>query len=65
MTLCLLSEDLKVWRTDPGSIFEFDPLEDNIQSMSLRRMSGSPPDPPTLPPNPQLTRLPELTCVEV
>ncbi|XP_027131273.1 nebulin-like [Larimichthys crocea] len=37
--LCLLSEDLKVWRTDPGSIFDFDPLEDNIQSKSLRRMS--------------------------
>ncbi|XP_056220064.1 nebulin-like [Seriola aureovittata] len=34
-----LSEDLKVWRTDPGSIFDFDPLEDNIQSKSLRRMS--------------------------
>ncbi|XP_036066841.1 nebulette isoform X5 [Oryzias melastigma] len=31
--------DLKVWRTDPGSIFDFDPLEDNIQSRSLRRMS--------------------------
>ncbi|XP_029698775.1 nebulette-like [Takifugu rubripes] len=31
--------DLKVWRTDPGSIFDFDPLEDNIQSISLRRMS--------------------------
>lgn len=37
----LLSEDLKVWRADPGSIFDFDPLEDNIQSKSLRRMSGS------------------------
>ncbi len=44
--LSLLSEDLKVWRTDPGSIFDFDPLEDNIQSKSLRRMSGSSPDPP-------------------
>ncbi|XP_023181896.1 nebulette isoform X10 [Xiphophorus maculatus] len=31
--------DLKVWRTDPGSIFDFDPVEDNIQSKSLRRMS--------------------------
>ncbi|XP_044032017.1 nebulette isoform X2 [Siniperca chuatsi] len=31
--------DLKVWRTDPGSIFDFDPLEDNVQSKSLRRMS--------------------------
>uniref|UniRef100_A0AAQ5ZBD5 LIM zinc-binding domain-containing protein n=1 Tax=Amphiprion ocellaris TaxID=80972 RepID=A0AAQ5ZBD5_AMPOC len=37
--------DLKVWRTDPGSIFDFDPLEDNIQSKSLRRMSGSPSEP--------------------
>ncbi|XP_039187429.1 nebulette isoform X6 [Crotalus tigris] len=27
--------DLKVWRTDPGSIFDLDPLEDNIQSKSL------------------------------
>ncbi|XP_054621696.1 LIM zinc-binding domain-containing Nebulette-like isoform X1 [Dunckerocampus dactyliophorus] len=32
--------DLKVWRTDPGSIFDFDPLEDDIQSKSLRRMSA-------------------------
>ncbi|XP_037829054.1 LIM zinc-binding domain-containing Nebulette isoform X6 [Kryptolebias marmoratus] len=31
--------DLKVWRTDPGSIFDLDPLEDNIQSKTLRRMS--------------------------
>ncbi|XP_019208645.1 LIM zinc-binding domain-containing Nebulette isoform X5 [Oreochromis niloticus] len=31
--------DLKVWRADPGSIFDFDPLEDNFQSKSLRRMS--------------------------
>uniref|UniRef100_H0X9Q1 Nebulette n=1 Tax=Otolemur garnettii TaxID=30611 RepID=H0X9Q1_OTOGA len=31
--------DLKVWRTDPGSIFDFDPLEDNIQSRSLRMLS--------------------------
>ncbi|XP_046880332.1 LIM and SH3 domain protein 1-like isoform X1 [Hypomesus transpacificus] len=31
--------DMKVWRTDPGSIFDFDPVEDNIQSKSLRRMS--------------------------
>nr|XP_043883250.1 nebulette isoform X1 [Solea senegalensis] len=31
--------DLKVWRTDPGSIFDFDPLEDEVQSKSLRRMS--------------------------
>uniref|UniRef100_A0A3B5B6R0 SH3 domain-containing protein n=1 Tax=Stegastes partitus TaxID=144197 RepID=A0A3B5B6R0_9TELE len=35
------TSNLKVWRTDPGSIFDFDPLEDNIQSKSLRRMSGS------------------------
>ncbi|XP_037829056.1 LIM zinc-binding domain-containing Nebulette isoform X8 [Kryptolebias marmoratus] len=32
--------DLKVWRTDPGSIFDLDPLEDNIQSKTLRRMSA-------------------------
>lgn len=44
--LSLLSEDLKTWRTDPGSIFDFDPLEDNIQSKSLRRMSGSSADSP-------------------
>ncbi|XP_035270252.1 nebulette-like isoform X29 [Anguilla anguilla] len=31
--------DLKVWRTDPGSIFDFDPVEDNIQSKSLQKMS--------------------------
>ncbi|XP_015210055.2 nebulette isoform X6 [Lepisosteus oculatus] len=31
--------DLKVWRTDPGSIFDFDPVEDNIQSKSLRKLS--------------------------
>eukprot|EP00063_Salmo_salar_P061998 XP_014036833.1 PREDICTED: LIM zinc-binding domain-containing Nebulette-like [Salmo salar] len=30
---------LKVWRTDPGSIFDFDPVEDNIQSKSLHRLS--------------------------
>ncbi|CDQ76365.1 unnamed protein product [Oncorhynchus mykiss] len=33
--------DLKVWRTDPGSIFDFDPVEDNIQSKSLHRLSGT------------------------
>uniref|UniRef100_A0A673AXD1 SH3 domain-containing protein n=1 Tax=Sphaeramia orbicularis TaxID=375764 RepID=A0A673AXD1_9TELE len=38
--------DLKVWRTDPGSIFDFDPLEDDVQSKSLRRMSGSQPPHP-------------------
>uniref|UniRef100_A0A8C4Q7E5 Nebulin-like n=1 Tax=Eptatretus burgeri TaxID=7764 RepID=A0A8C4Q7E5_EPTBU len=27
--------DLRVWRTNPGSIFEYDPAEDNIQSKSL------------------------------
>ncbi|KAM6338564.1 LIM zinc-binding domain-containing Nebulette isoform 1-T1 [Podargus strigoides] len=32
--------DLKVWRTDPGSIFDIDPLEDNIQSRSLRMLSA-------------------------
>ncbi|XP_075826676.1 nebulette isoform X1 [Microtus pennsylvanicus] len=31
--------DLKVWRTDPGSIFDLDPLEDNIQSRSLHMLS--------------------------
>ncbi|XP_074840956.1 nebulette isoform X5 [Carettochelys insculpta] len=31
--------DLKVWRTDPGSIFDIDPLEDSIQSRSLRMLS--------------------------
>uniref|UniRef100_A0A2K6TRK9 Nebulette n=1 Tax=Saimiri boliviensis boliviensis TaxID=39432 RepID=A0A2K6TRK9_SAIBB len=30
---------LKVWRTDPGSIFDLDPLEDNIQSRSLHMLS--------------------------
>ncbi|XP_060638354.1 nebulette isoform X6 [Anolis sagrei] len=32
--------DLKVWRTDPGSIFDIDPLEDNIQSKSLHMLSA-------------------------
>ncbi|XP_042713563.1 nebulette isoform X14 [Chrysemys picta bellii] len=32
--------DLKVWRTDPGSIFDIDPLEDSIQSRSLRILSA-------------------------
>ncbi|XP_075778608.1 nebulette isoform X4 [Pelodiscus sinensis] len=32
--------DLKVWRTDPGSIFDIDPLEDSIQSRSLRMLSA-------------------------
>ncbi|XP_043334676.1 nebulette isoform X5 [Cervus canadensis] len=31
--------DLKVWRTDPGSIFDIDPVEDNIQSRSLHMLS--------------------------
>uniref|UniRef100_A0A6I8NB76 Nebulin n=1 Tax=Ornithorhynchus anatinus TaxID=9258 RepID=A0A6I8NB76_ORNAN len=26
---------LRVWRTDPGSVFDYDPAEDNIQSRSL------------------------------
>ncbi|KAG5268061.1 hypothetical protein AALO_G00207790 [Alosa alosa] len=34
-----INVDLKVWRTDPGSIFDFDPVEDNIQSKSLHRLS--------------------------
>ncbi|OXB60095.1 hypothetical protein ASZ78_004105 [Callipepla squamata] len=37
---CALGKDLKVWRTDPGSIFDIDPLEDNIQSRSLHMLSG-------------------------
>lgn len=37
----LLVKDLKVWRTDPGSIFDIDPLEDNIQSRSLHMLSGT------------------------
>ncbi|XP_012995113.3 LIM zinc-binding domain-containing Nebulette isoform X23 [Esox lucius] len=35
----LAQDYLKVWRTDPGSIFDFDPVEDNIQSKSLHRLS--------------------------
>ncbi|KAJ8350700.1 hypothetical protein SKAU_G00258300 [Synaphobranchus kaupii] len=31
--------DLRVWRTNPGSVFDFDPAEDNIQSRSLHMMS--------------------------
>ncbi|XP_077010444.1 nebulette isoform X1 [Tamandua tetradactyla] len=31
--------DLKVWRTDPGSVFDLDPLEDDIQSRSLHMLS--------------------------
>ncbi|XP_039610169.1 nebulette isoform X10 [Polypterus senegalus] len=31
--------DLKVWRTDPGSIFDFDPLEDHVQSRSLHKLA--------------------------
>lgn len=38
---CALGKDLKVWRTDPGSIFDIDPLEDNIQSRSLHMLSGT------------------------
>ncbi|XP_061774185.1 nebulin isoform X7 [Nerophis ophidion] len=30
---------LKVWRTNPGSVFDYDPAEDNIQSRSLHLMS--------------------------
>lgn len=32
--------DLRVWRTNPGSVFDYDPAEDNIQSRSLHMMSG-------------------------
>lgn len=35
-----LSSDLRVWRTNPGSVFDYDPAEDNIQSRSLHMMSG-------------------------
>uniref|UniRef100_H3B0D0 Nebulette n=1 Tax=Latimeria chalumnae TaxID=7897 RepID=H3B0D0_LATCH len=35
-----VAKDLKVWRTDPGSIFDFDPVEDNIQSRSLHMLSS-------------------------
>ena len=38
---CALS-DLRVWRTNPGSVFDYDPAEDNIQSRSLHMMSGEP-----------------------
>ncbi|XP_029558207.1 nebulin isoform X9 [Salmo trutta] len=31
--------DLRVWRTNPGSVFDYDPAEDNIQSRSLHMMS--------------------------
>uniref|UniRef100_A0A8C4VD44 Nebulin n=1 Tax=Falco tinnunculus TaxID=100819 RepID=A0A8C4VD44_FALTI len=30
---------LRVWRTNPGSVFEYDPAEDNIQSRSLHMIS--------------------------
>ncbi|KAJ8415105.1 hypothetical protein AAFF_G00008030 [Aldrovandia affinis] len=33
--------DLRVWRTNPGSVFDYDPAEDNIQSRSLHMMSVS------------------------
>lgn len=35
-----VSSDLRVWRTNPGSVFDYDPAEDNIQSRSLHMMSG-------------------------
>ncbi|XP_026000054.1 nebulin isoform X25 [Astatotilapia calliptera] len=31
--------DLRVWRTNPSSVFDYDPAEDNIQSRSLHMMS--------------------------
>lgn len=31
---------LRVWRTNPGSVFDYDPAEDNIQSRSLHMISG-------------------------
>uniref|UniRef100_A0A8B9DDB7 Nebulin n=1 Tax=Anser cygnoides TaxID=8845 RepID=A0A8B9DDB7_ANSCY len=30
---------LRVWRTNPGSVFDYDPAEDNIQSRSLHMIS--------------------------
>ncbi|KAM6892583.1 nebulin-like [Xenentodon cancila] len=30
--------DLRVWRTNPGSVFDYDPAEDNIRSRSLHMM---------------------------
>ncbi|XP_044159497.1 nebulin isoform X2 [Bufo gargarizans] len=32
--------DLRVWRTNPGSVFDYDPAEDNIQSRSLHMLSA-------------------------
>lgn len=37
-----MPSDLRVWRTNPGSVFDYDPAEDNIQSRSLHMMSGEP-----------------------
>ncbi|XP_057407768.1 nebulin isoform X7 [Balaenoptera acutorostrata] len=31
---------LRVWRTNPGSVFDYDPAEDNIQSRSLHMING-------------------------
>uniref|UniRef100_A0A8P0TTF4 Nebulette n=1 Tax=Canis lupus familiaris TaxID=9615 RepID=A0A8P0TTF4_CANLF len=31
---------LRVWRTNPGSVFDYDPAEDNIQSRSLHLLNG-------------------------
>uniref|UniRef100_A0A452T420 Nebulin n=1 Tax=Ursus maritimus TaxID=29073 RepID=A0A452T420_URSMA len=30
----------RVWRTNPGSVFDYDPAEDNIQSRSLHMVNG-------------------------
>ncbi|XP_040827497.1 nebulin isoform X2 [Ochotona curzoniae] len=30
---------LRVWRTNPGSVFDYDPAEDNIQSRSLHKLN--------------------------
>lgn len=32
---------LRVWRTNPGSVFDYDPAEDNIQSRSLHMINGT------------------------
>uniref|UniRef100_A0A287B5G8 Nebulin n=1 Tax=Sus scrofa TaxID=9823 RepID=A0A287B5G8_PIG len=31
---------LRVWRTNPGSVFDYDPAEDNIQSRSLHMLNA-------------------------
>uniref|UniRef100_A0A8C4N6W6 Uncharacterized protein n=1 Tax=Eptatretus burgeri TaxID=7764 RepID=A0A8C4N6W6_EPTBU len=33
------TNELRVWRTNPGSVFDYDPAEDNIQSRSLHLLN--------------------------